>query len=215
MKKILLFIPIFSVSLLFTACTDSPDVALANKSADFWYQKIMTNVSNSNLNGADDAYSSLYSEHSSSPYLKESMLLLSKAHAYFDELVLAKYYLDEYLKRFGSASEREYVEYLKVKIAFLGYRHPFRNQKFLTDTISSVKAFKLSYPHSYYLPYVQEMLVRLELGREIMKDEIANLYDRVEKPDAALYYRHKDRLAGINMSDVIVPERSWLRNIFE
>lgn len=214
MKKTFLMTPLISITLFMTACS-SPEAILTNKSADFWYQKIITHVSNSNLNAADDAYSSLYSEHLSSPYLKESMLLLSKAHANYDELILAKYYLDEYLKRFGSSSEQEYVSYLKVKIAFLGYRHPFRNQKFLNETIDSVNKFKLEYPNSYYLPYVQEMLLRLELGRETMKEEIAELYDRVEKPKAAEYYRHKDRMKGIDMAQVIKPERSWIRNIFE
>ena len=214
MKKNLFLSSLLALSLLFTACSSHED-ALANKSADFWYQKIIANVAMSNLSGADDAYSSLYSEHAGSPYLPESMLLLSKAHAYFDELILAKYYLDEYLKRFGTAKEQEYVEYLKVKIAFMGYRHPFRNQKFLDETIASVKAFATKYPNSNYQALVAQMLLRLELGRETLKDEIALLYDRVDKPKAAEYYRQKDRLTGVDMSAVVLPERSWIRNIFE
>ena len=214
MKKNLFISSLLALSLLFTACSSHED-ALSNKSADFWYQKIIANVAMSNLSGADDAYSSLYSEHVSSPYLPQSMLLLSKAHAYFDELILAKYYLDEYLKRFGTAKEQEYVEYLKVKIAFMAYRHPFRNQKFLDETIDSVKSFVSKYPNSTYKALVAQMLLRLELGRETLKDEIASLYDRVDKPLAAKYYRQKNRLTDINMSEVVLPERSWIRNIFE
>ena len=214
MKKNLFLSSLLALSLLFTACS-SHEEALSDQSADYWYQKIISNVAMSNLSGADDAYSSLYSEHVSSPYLPESMLLLSKAHAYFDELILSKYYLDEYLKRFGTAKEQEYVEYLKVKIAFMGYKHPFRNQKFLDETIVSVKAFAVKYPNSNYKALVAQMLLRLELGRETLKEEIASLYDRVDKPKAAEYYRHKDRLTGVDMSDVLLPERSWFRNIFE
>ena len=242
MKKNLFLSSLLALSLLFTACSSHED-ALANKSADFWYQKIIANVAMSNLSGADDAYSSLYSEHAGSPYLPESMLLLSKAHAYrigeltqdwggleyvdedwYNMDVFLRYvygeditrdYLDEYLKRFGTAKEQEYVEYLKVKIAFMGYRHPFRNQKFLDETIASVKAFATKYPNSNYQALVAQMLLRLELGRETLKDEIALLYDRVDKPKAAEYYRQKDRLTGVDMSAVVLPERSWIRNIFE
>lgn len=214
MKKTLFLSSLITVLLVLSACS-SHEQTVSDKSAIFWYQKIIRHIANSNLDAADDAYSSLYSEHVSSPLLPQSILLLSKAHAYYDELVLAKYYLDEYLKRFGNIHEREYVAYLKVKIDFMSYRHPFRNQKFLDETIESVTKFLSNYPDSYYEPSVKQMLLQLELGRESLKEEIVSLYDRINKPKAAEYYRHKNRLEGINMKEVMLPERSWLRNIFE
>lgn len=214
MKKTLFLSSLLTVMLTFTACS-SHDKVVSDQSAIFWYHKIIKHVANANVSAADDAYSSLYSEHVSSPLLPQAMLLLAKAHAYYDELVLAKYYLDEYLKRFGNSEEREYVAYLKVKIDFIAYRHPFRNQKFLHETIDSVTEFLSNYPDSYYEPLVKQMLLQLELGRETLKEEIVSLYDRINKPKAAEYYRHKNRLHGINMKEVTLPERSWLRNIFE
>jgi len=214
MKKILFLSSIITITVLFSACS-SHEKALSDKSASFWYQKIIAYVSNANVSAADDAYSSLYSEHVSSPLLPQAMLLLAKSHAYYDEQVLAKYYLDEYLKRFGTSKEREYIAFLKVKMDFIAYRHPFRNQKFLDETIDSVTKFLSNYPDSYYKPSVKQMLLQLELGRESLKEEIVSLYDRLDKPKAAEYYRHKNRLKGIDMKEVILPERSWLRNIFE
>ncbi len=214
MKKILLHLALLGGVLGFTACS-SKEVTLSNKSAEFWYQKIVTDIASSRVSMADDAYSSLYSEHVGSPYLAKSMILLSKAHAYYDELILAKYYLNEYLKRFGTDKEREYVEYLKVKIAFMAYKHPFRNQKFLDETIASVNEFRVNYPVSPYMPLVNQMLLRLELGRDTLKTEIVGLYERVKKPKAAEYYRNKDRLEGVDPKHVKMPERSWIRSIFE
>jgi len=202
------------MTLLFSACSTHEKV-VSDKSAIFWYHQVVNFLSNSNIGAADDAYSSLYSEHVSSPLLPQAMLLLAKAHANFDEQILAKYYLDEYLKRFGNDQEREYAAYLKVKMDFVAYQHPYRNQKFLKETIDSVTKFLLNYPYSSYEPLVKQMLLQLELGRETLKDKIVSLYDRINKPKAAEYYRHKERLEGINMKDVTLPERSWLRNIFE
>ncbi len=207
-------ISLFVAALLIGGCSVKEE-QLSNKSANFWYQKIVNSVAIGNLNFADEHYSSLYSEHVSSPLLAQAMLLLSKAHAYYDELILAKYYLDEYLKRFGDEKEREYVEFLKVKISYMAYRHPNRNQKFLDETIDTIKTFKSKYPDSYYLPSVEQMLVRLELGRELLKEHIVALYERIEKPKAAQYYKEKNRLQGIDKKDMELPERSWLRSLFE
>ena len=214
MKKTFLLLSLLVASFGFVSCS-STEINISNKSAEFWYQKIITNIVSSRIDSADDAYSSLYSEHVSSPFLAKSMILLSKAHAYYDELVLSKYYLNEYLKRFGTEKEREYVEYLKVKIAFMAYRHPFRNQRFLDETIASVNEFRLKYPDSMYTPLVGQMLLRLELGRESLKREIVGLYERVNKPKGAEFYRNKDRFKDVDFKDVKLPERSWIRSIFE
>lgn len=214
MKKALFLSSLTTLAIMLSACSTHEEV-VSDKSASFWYQEVVSFVANSNISAADDAYSSLYSEHVSSPLLPQAMLLLAKAHANYDEQILAKYYLDEYLKRFGNAQEREYVAYLKVKMDFLAYQHPLRNQNFLRETIDSVTKFLSNYPYSTYEPLVKQMLLQLELGRETLKEEIVSLYDRIDKPKAAEYYRHKERLEGVDMKEVALPERSWLRNIFE
>ena len=207
--------PIVLTSLvLFSACS-SKNETLSNKSANFWYQKIVHAIASTNLNKADDYYSSLHSEHISSPLLPQTLLMLSKAHADYDELILSQYYLDEFLKRFGDQKEREYVAFLKVKLAFLNYRHPNRNQKFLGETIETIEAFTKEYTSSIYLPVVNEMLLRLELGRDALKEEIADLYTRLDKPKAAEYYKNKSRMRDMNTSNISQPEVFWFRALFE
>ena len=202
------------VTLTFSGCSDDAD-QLSNKSANFWYQKLVKSIAISNLDQADDYYSSLHSEHVSSPLLPQAMLMLSNAHARFDELLLSQYYLDEYLKRFGDDLEREYVEFLKVKSTFLNYRHPNRNQKFLDETIETIGKFTLKFPESTYLPVVHHMLLRLELGRDMLKEEIAKLYERIDKPKGVEYYRNKSRIQGMAADDIKAPESSWMRQLFE
>lgn len=211
-----IFLPFLLVStLMFSGCSSDDEAVLSNKSANFWYQKMVHSIGSSNLDKADDYYSSLQSEHVQSPLVPQAMLMLSKAHANFDELILSQYYLDEYLKRFGDTKEREYVEFLKVKLAFLNYRHPLRNQDFLNETIKTIETFSSKYPHSLYEPLVSNMLLRLELGRDQLKGEIASLYTRIDKPKAATFYRTKERLTDINQSDIEKPDVFWLRALFE
>ena len=202
------------MAILISGCSDKSET-LSNKSANYWYQKIVNSIAIANLNQADDYYASLYSEHVSSPLLPITMLLLSKAHADFDELLLSQYYLDEYLKRFGDAKEREYVAYLKTKNAYLSYKHPNRNQKFLDETIDTLKKFTKTYPQSIYLPLVNQMLLRLELGREELKKEIVKLYTKVGKPKGAAFYQEKSHLPELKPDDIEMPHRFWMRKLFE
>ncbi len=212
--KIKVLILLMSAGFIFLGCSDN-DAQISNKSANYWYQRIVHNIAVSNLSQADDFYNSLQSEHVSSPLLPDVLLMLSHAHARFDELLLSQYYLEAYLKRFGSSQEREYIEFLKVKAAFLGYHHPNRNQKFLDETIEKIETFKTKFPQSAYISLVKQMLLRLELGRDGLKEEIVALYERIDKPKAAQYYKDKDRLTGIDEKTIIPAERSWLRKVFE
>ncbi|MDH5464877.1 MAG: outer membrane protein assembly factor BamD [Thiovulaceae bacterium] len=212
--KIKVLVLLMSAGFIFLGCSDN-DAQISNKSANYWYQRIVHNIAVSNLSQADDFYNSLHSEHVSSPLLPDVLLMLSHAHARFDELLLSQYYLEAYLKRFGNTQEREYVEFLKVKAAFLGYHHPNRDQKFLDETIDKIAKFEAKFPQSVYLSLVKQMLLRLELGRDGLKEEIVALYKRVEKPKAAEYYKNKDRLTGIDPDAIIPAERSWMRKLFE
>ena len=47
------------------------------------------------------------------------MLILVNAHIDEEEYVLANFYLDEYIKRFGLSKDIDYARYLKIKSKFL------------------------------------------------------------------------------------------------
>ena len=62
--------------LIFVGCS-SKKVDTYNKPAIFWYKKIIKEIASADLESADDALTSLQSEHINSEFLPEAMLLLA------------------------------------------------------------------------------------------------------------------------------------------
>lgn len=135
-----------------------------NKPAMYWYGGIVKKIKEANLEEADNLYTSLSSEHVASPLLPEAMMMLAQAHMQEEEYLLANFYLDEYIKRFGTQKKSEYARYMKIKANFESFPNPNRNQQLLLDTIVQTKEFVVQYPKSEYRPLVETMLVKLELG---------------------------------------------------
>jgi outer membrane protein assembly factor BamD len=88
---------------------------LLNKSDDFWYNKIIQALDSVNLDEADDAYSSLETEHIRSPLLESATLLMIQAHMKQEDYILAEYFMDRYIQLFGTAKNKEYIEFLRIK----------------------------------------------------------------------------------------------------
>ena len=85
MSKIFNF-SIFTLCLavLLSACSlktnSGLDLDEVNKSADYWYQNMLKEIRNGDLEKADSYFVSLQSEHLNSPLLSEAMLILGRAH---------------------------------------------------------------------------------------------------------------------------------------
>jgi outer membrane protein assembly factor BamD len=186
-----------------------------NKPALYWYEKIVESVGKGNMEKADDYFSSLQSEHIQSIFMPEAMLILADAHLQHDEYLLASYYYDEYLKRFGSFKDKEYIEYLKLTANYHAFKYPRRDQLLLKDSLEAVQTFMSSYPNSIYRPYVQTMRMRLLLAKELLDREIVVLYERMGEEDAASFYRVRMRKSSLRQDEVILPEQSFVRYVFE
>jgi len=209
-------IAIFVLSLLvFTGCSSKDVVKEYNKSAIYWYQKMVESASSGNLDKADDYFSSLQSEHISSILLKEAMLILAQAHMNEEEYLLADYYIDEHIKRFSDSKGREYAQFLKMKAKFLAFKHPRREQKLLDETIEVGKNFKAMYPNSIYTAEVDTMLSRLGLGKESLNQEIASLYERIGYTEAAKFYEAKVARGTMNFDNIVPAYQWWVRSLFE
>ena len=170
-----------------------------NKPDTYWYQEILKKVAAGNLDKADDAYTSLASEHVASPLLKEALMILYRAHLEEDEYLMADFYLDNYIKRFATGRNIEYLKFLKIKSHFAQFRHPKRNQKLLLDTIAEANRYKEKFPDSLYNPMVDTILTKLYLTELILDRDIVSLYKRLGKKRAAEIYRKKI-------------DSSWLKN---
>ncbi len=209
------FLSVFVVLVFMGGCSTKKVRAVYDKQAVFWYQGIMQKIKNDNLEKADDYYTSLSSEHVESPLLKTSMLILAQAHAKNEEYLLANFYLDEYLRRYGDENSIQYIKFLKIKTNFNAFVYPKRDQVLLNSTIKNAKNYIKEYPNSIYIPLVQTMLTKLSLAQKSMDLGIISLYKRIGKPKAAKIYEKK--LANSWYKDVplIKPSTAWYKKIFE
>lgn len=218
MQKIKFLSSLLVAVVIFQGCATKVKTEEYNNSAEAWYQKIGDSVASNNLDKADQYFVSLKSEHANSEYIKESIMLLANAHMDSDEYLLATFYYDEYIKRFGATASPatiQYIDFMKIKAAFLGVKKLNRDQKLIIDTINNASGFGAKYPNSEYNPLVNSMLIRLQMGQYMLNENIASLYDRTGKPEAAKIYRAKNSASNIKLDDIAMPESGIIDSFFD
>jgi len=214
MKKSILAVMV--MALVLGGCSASKDeVTEFNKPALYWYKKIAASISDGNMDKADAYYISLKSEHMRSPLMPTAILMLAHAHMNEEEYLLANYYLDEYNKRFGDPKSREYIDFMKLKASFLGIKDVYKDQKLIMDSVTQARTYLMRYPGSEYTPLVNTILVRLLMSQYLLNENIAALYDRIGKPDAAKLYREKNSDSALEMSDITPPKKGIIGKIFD
>ena len=188
MKRIALLGALLGVLLV--SC-DKTEKTEFNKPATYWYQGILKEIKFGNLEGADSHYASLQSEHINSPLLPEAMLILGQAHMKSEEYVLAEFYFDEYLKRFATMQNGDYITYLKLQSRYYGLKNFSKDQEFFSDTLSEFDDFLNKYPRSRYAPLVQTMQMRFVLGQNELNSGIIRVYKKQKKQDAVQKYQDR------------------------
>jgi len=200
---------------VFAGCGKNDDVAEFNKPALYWYKHIAESIGMGNMDKADEYYISLKSEHMRSPLMPTAIMMLAHAHMQEEEYLLANYYFDEYNKRYADDEGREYTEFMKLKASFLGVKDVYKDQKLIMDSIKRAKIYLLRYPGSEYAPLVNSLLVRLHMSQYLLNENIAALYDRTGKPEAAKIYREKNKNSVVEMADITPPEKGFIGVIFD
>lgn len=203
---------------LFTGCANKlqkEDEELFNKPAAFWYKQINKNIKIGNLDKADEAYTSLSSEHVASVLLKEALLILAQAHKEQEEYIMANFYIDEYTKRFARSKNIEYLKYLKIESNYQSFKKINRDQKLLLDTIASANKYIQKFPNSPYNPLVQTMLTKLYLTEHMLNKNIAALYKKTGKKKAAALYQEKIDNSWLKSTDAIAPKSGFLSSILD
>ena len=214
LKKSIL-VSIALVFLVVGCAKHTEDVEEFNKPALHWYKKIATSISNDNMDKADAFYISLKSEHMRSPLMPTAIMMLAHAHMNNEKYQLANYYLDEYNKRYGESDNREFIEFMKLKASFLGIKDVYKDQKLIMDTINKAKRYTYRYPDSSYQPLVNTLLIRLHMSQYLLNENIAALYERTGKPDAAKIYRAKNNDSIVEMTDITAPKKGIIGKIFD
>lgn len=212
MKQLL----VLMMTVLFLgACSDKDAINEYDKPALHWYENIVKEVANINLDRADNLYISLKSEHARSPLLPTATMLLANAHMEDQAYIMADYYLDEYLKKYAAGSRVEQAKFLKIKAAFLGIKDVNKEQKLMLDTLIEVDKFVKAYPNSIYLPVVSTVRVRLHMSQYLLNENVASLYDRLGKDKAAEIYENKNAHSPLNMADIKAPEIGFVDSILK
>ncbi len=204
-----------AAAFLFVGCSKDEEVAEFNKPALYWYQQMADSITRGNLDKADAYFISLKSEHMRSPLMPTSLMMLAHAHMNKEEYLLANYYLDEYNKRFGEYKSREYTDFMKLKASFLGVKDVYKDQKLIIDSIANAKKYIYRYPGSPYISLVNTLLIRLHMSQYLLNENIAALYDRTDKEDAAKIYREKNKGSVVEMADITPPEKGIIGYVFD
>lgn len=199
--------------ILFTGCTK--DVDEYNKPAIYWYSQLVSSIANNDLEKADNFYASLQSEHISSPLLPEATLILAIAHMHYKEYLLSEHFSNEYVKRYANSNEKEFAEFMKIKSKYMALPNPRRDQVLMQEAIHDGNVFKRRYPKSMYYPVVDTMLTNLKMAEASLNESIANLYDRLDKPRSATYYRNIQPQTWINWESIDRAKSGWYREWFE
>ncbi len=215
MKRLPVFLLMVPMIALMVGCASkqSKNETTFNKSDTYWYKELTKDIKIDALDKADEAYTSLASEHVRSPLLKEAMMLLAKAHMKNEEYLMANYYLDEYIKRYANMQNIAYLKYLKIRSNFLSFKRLNRDQKLLLDTISEAEGYLKEYENSDFTPEVQTILTRLYLSNQLLNQNIATLYRKTGKLKAAKIYQDKVDHSWLHGVKINQP-KSGLLNIF-
>ena len=215
MKKTIKFLSAIFFVCLVGGCAEKY-TELYNLTPDQWYSEIIGDIKNRDLESADKHYTAMSSEHVASPLLEQILLILAQAHANDEEYLMANFYLDEYLKRYGdNGSRSEFAQYLKIKANFDSFSQPNRNQKLMQDSIAEIEKFLYIYPNTQYRPLIETMLIKFKLAIYSMDVQIADLYERTGRSESAQIYKEKVRTSPLNDANIVLPQLPWYRKMFE
>lgn len=203
------------VAFLVGCSSKDPEAQEYNKPAIYWYNKMLKEVAFYDLEAADDTFISLESEHRNSPLVSTAMLIIANAHIAEEEYDLAKYYLDEYIKRFGSNSNIDYVRYLKIKANFFAFDSQFRNQQLVLDTLRDITIFIKKYKNSPYIHLVEDIHSRMSMKKAMFDKEISDFYTRKDKLKAAELYTKKAQKSWTYLEDIEPISIPLYRRMFE
>lgn len=202
------------ITYLITGCS-SKDQEEYNKPAIYWYNKMIKQLSNYQIDAADDTYISLEAEHRNSSLLPSAIMIIATAHMEDEEYQMANYYFDQYLKKFTNKKDVDYIRYLKIKSNFLAFKSQFREQDLLKKTINDTNRFIVEYPNSKYIYIVKTIRARLLMAKATFDKEISDLYGRVDKPKAQKVYFEKASKDWKDIDSIEPISVPWYRYIFE
>lgn len=177
-----------------------------NKSASFWYEQMIISLANGNLENADNYFNSLQNEHSASPLIKESLIMLTKAHNQNNEYLLAGFFANEYKTRFSEAKNADYVGLLNIQTNYYAFGNYTKDQGFINENVNEIASFITLNQNNKYLPYIKHILTTFKLAQLEINSEIARIYRIKDKEIAEKKYLEQNAsLSGIEFEPSHIP----------
>lgn len=209
-KKIIKNLALFlAIAFFFVSCASEGEEF--NKSAQYWYEKLLIAVADGNLEKADNYFNSLQSEHSASPLIKDALILLTKAHSENNEHLLAGFFANEYKTRYSEAKNADYVGFLNIQSNFYAFPNYTKDQGFVNENVNEIASFVISNQNNKFLPYIRHILTTFKLAQLEINSEIARVYRMKDKEIAQKQYEAKIAdLEGIDFEPSHVPWYVWL-----
>ncbi len=214
MKNIRRFAAAALCALALFGCSAKDD-ELYNLTPQRWFEVVLYDIQDKDLDAAGQHFVAFASEHVSSPFLERTLLLLAQAHIYEGEYVKAGAYYDDYIRRFGTRENIEYAQFLRLKAYFDVFDKPNRNQQLLAECQTRARQFLQDYPSSPYRVVVETMLTKFALGEHYLNGHIRDLYDRVGRDDAAAIYATRVNGSAFKNVTLIKPKTAWYARPFE
>lgn len=210
MKVIMPLLILFTL-LTFNSCASKKSI-IYNKQDTYWFNQIVKNINHNQLENANEAYTSLASEHILSPLLAKATLYLAKVYFDNEEYILSIFYYDEYINKFASTKEREYIEYLKLKARYKNVSHISKSQISIQNAINAMNNFNIIYPNSIYNDEVTTYLDSLMIAQSIQSKNIDKLYKKLGYTKYNSIKKENNN-SKINYYDL--PKTKWYKKIFE
>lgn len=205
------YVSALTLSFLLLGCASkkTPNQELEKETALHWHNEVYQALDSIELEEADEVFSTLESEFPKSPFIKRDMLALFYAHKNAKEFGIAKFYLDNYKKRYASKEESIWCEYQRIKLTYQSIENSYTNQKKLTLLQGDLEGFRESYPNSVYNNEIGTMLKKTKLTKKFFNQRISDLYTKLDKPKAAKLYK-----TDINNSKIVEPTVEWYKRLF-
>lgn len=207
---------IILIAVFIAGCSKNPfkSEQVFNLQPEKWYSKIIKDIRQDDLKKADIDYTYFASEYVDSPLLEQMTLILAQAHINDNEYILANYYLDQYIKKFGTPSKIEFAKYLKIRANFESFSRPNTNSYLIDQSIAQINEFLYQYPYSIYRPLVDTIRTRYMLARYYMDKETLNLYKRLGRKISQKVFEKRIQNSPLKDSKMIPPKLPWYIRMF-
>lgn len=202
-------------ALFFSACSSKSDSKIYNLPPNQWYELINERIEQQDLEAADKYFASFVSEHIASPLLENTILILAQAHMNDENYQQSNRYIDEYIQRYANYENLEYAKFLKIKANYESFIRPNRNQALMEQSIIQIYRFIQEYPNSKYRPLVESMLVKFELAKYYLDQNIRDLYKRTGRTVSEEIYNQKLNKSALKDANLQKPKMPWWQRILE